>query len=156
MAMSLLAEGKRCLDCQKAASNPDVMLKCEKHYICDNCCDEREVRPEFTGKIRECQKCHPKVFQTEPPKVWVYADDSNLWIEGKKAYAKVHNLLTSEDSRARFDYGQLYEVGAEGREVGGTTLYGSEPPEADTVWAKAKKQGWKVDIKQKSYHTGKV
>ena len=155
MAMSLLAEGKRCLDCQKAASNPDVMLKCEKHYICDNCCDEREVRPEFTGKIRECQKCHPKVFQTEPPKVWVYADDSNLWIEGKKAYAKVHNLLTSEDSRARFDYGQLYEVGAEGREVGGTTLYGSEPPEADTVWAKAKKQGWKVDIKQKSYHTGK-
>ena len=156
MAMSLLAEGKRCLDCQKAASNPDVKLKCKKHYICDNCCDEREVRPEFTGKIRECQKCHPKVFQTEPPKVWVYADDSNLWIEGKKAYAKVHNLLTSEDSRARFDYGQLYEVGAEGREVGGTTLYGSEPPEADTVWAKAKKQGWKVDIKQKSYHTGKV
>ena len=156
MAMSLPAEEKRCLDCQKADSNPDVMLKCEKHYICYNCCDEREVRPEFTRKIRDCQTCHPKVSQTESSKVWIYADDSNLWIEGKKAYAKFHNLLTSEDPRARFDYGQLYEVVAGRKKVGGTTLYGSEPPEADTVWAKAKKQGWKVDIKQKSYHTGKV
>ena len=153
--MSLPAEGKRCLDCQKAASNPDVKLKCKKHYICDNCCDKREDSPEFTGKIRECQKCHPKVFQTQPPKVWIYVDDSNLWIEGKKAYAKAHNLLTSEDPRARFDIGQLNEVVAEGREVGGRMLYGSKPPPVDTVWAKMEEQGWNVKIENKSYHTGK-
>ena len=159
MATSLPAVGKpSCLDCQKADSNPDVMLKCKKHYICYNCCDEREVRPEFTRKIRECQKCHPEVFQTqptEPPKVWIYVDDSNLWIEGKKAYAEAHKLLTSEDPRARFDIGKLHEVVAEGREVGGRILYGSKPPPVDTVWARVEEQGWKVDIKQKSYHTGK-
>ena len=155
MAMSLPAKGKQCLDCQKVYSNPDVMLKCKKHFICYNCCDERAACPEFTRKICECQKCHPEVFQTQPPKVWIYVDDSNLWIQGKKAYAKAHNLLTSEDPRARFDIGQLNEVVAEGREVGGRMLYGSKPPPVDTVWAKMEEQGWKVDIKQKSYHTGK-
>ena len=156
MATSLPAVGKpSCLDCQKADSNPDVMLKCKKHYICYNCCDEREVHPEFTRKIRECQKCHPEVFQTQPPKVWIYVDDSNLWIQGKKAYAKAHNLLTSEDPRARFDIGQLNEVVAKGREVGGRMLYGSKPPPVDTVWAKMEELGWNVKIENKSYHTGK-
>ena len=155
MATYLPAEEKRCLGCQKADSNPDVMLKCQKHYICYNCCDERASCPEFARKICECQKCHPEVFQTQPPKVWIYVDDSNLWIEGKKAYAQAHKLLTSEDPRARFDIGQLNEVVAEGREVSGRMLYGSKPPPVDTVWAKMEEQGWNVDIKQKSYHTRK-
>ena len=156
MATSLPAKGKpSCLDCHKADSHLDVKLKCKKHFICYNCCDERAACPEFTRKICECQKCHPEVFQTQPPKVWIYVDDSNLWIEGKKAYAQAHKLLTSEDPRARFDIGKLNEVVAEGREVGDRTLYGSEPPPVDTVWAKMEEQGWKVDIKQKSYHTGK-
>ena len=152
MAMSADVEGKMCMDCPDQKGDGDIRLMCKKHFICHKCWGEREDSLKLCLK---CQKCHPEVFQTQPPKVWIYADDSNLWIEGKKAYATAHNLLTSEHPRACFDFGQLYEVVAEGREVGGTTLYGSEPPEADTVWAKAKKQGWKVDIKQKSYHTGK-
>ena len=80
---------------------------------------------------------------------------SNLWIEGKKAYAKAHNLLTSEDPRARFDIGELNEVVAKGREVGGRMLYGSKPPPVDTVWAKMEELGWNVKIENKSYHTGK-
>ena len=148
---------KKCIDCQKAATEETgaIRLKCKKHFICDNCCDNREVSPEFTRKIRECQKCHPEVFHAQPPKVWIYVDDSNLWISGKKAYAEAHKLLTSGDPRARFDIGYLNEVIAEGREVSSRTLYGSRPPPVDTVWAKIEEQGWKVDIKQKRYHTGK-
>ena len=157
MAMSSGIEGKLCMDCQKGAvqKTETIRLKCKKHFICESCCDARELLPEFTRKIRECQKCHPEVFQAEPPKVWIYVDDSNLWISGKKAYAEAHKLSTSEDPRARFDIGQLNEVVAEGREVGGRTLYGSKPPPVDTVWAKVEEQGWNVDIKKKSYHTGK-
>ena len=154
MAMPADVEGKMCMDCQKGMTDT-IRLKCKKHFICESCHDEREDRPEFTRKIRECQKCHPEVFQTQTPKVWIYVDDSNLWIEGKKAYAKAHNLLTSEDPRARFDIGQLNEVVAEGREVGGRMLYGSKPPPVDTVWAKMEEQGWNVKIENKSYHTGK-
>lgn len=156
------AEGKMCMDCQKGAANKleTIRLKCKKHFICESCCDKRELCSEFTGKIRECQKCHPEAFQTQPLKVWtckvwIYVDDSNLWISGKEAYAKAHKLLTSQDPRARFDIGQLHEVVAEGREVAGRTLYGSKPPPVDTVWAKIEEQGWNVDIKKKSYHTGK-
>ena len=154
MAMPADVEGKMCNDCQKGKTDI-IRLKCKKHFICESCCDEREASPEFTRKIRECQKCHPEAFQTQPPKVWIYVDDSNLWIQGKKAYAEAHNLLTSEDPRARFDIGQLNEVVAEGREVGGRTLYGSKPPPVDTVWAKMEEQGWNVKIEKKSYHTGK-
>ena len=155
MYMSTDDEGKLCVDCQKGAQKTGtIRLKCEKHFICENCWDTREEL-EFTRKIRECQKCHPEVFQAEPPKVWIYVDDSNLWIEGKKAYAEAHKLLTSEHPRAWFDIGQLNEVVAEGREVGGRKLYGSKPPDVDTVWTKIREQGWVVDIKQKSYHTGK-
>ena len=154
MAMPADVEGKMCMDCQKGKTDI-IRLKCKKHFICESCCDEREASPEFTRKIRECQKCHPEAFQTQPPKVWIYVDNSNLWIEGKKAYAKAHNLLTSEHPRARFEFGQLYEVVAEGREVGGGTIYGSEPPDADTIWAKMKEHGWDVKIEKKSYHTGK-
>ena len=156
MAMALVVEGKQCIDCQSKKGDIElVKLKCKKHFICESCWDNRETCSEFEGKHRECQTCHPEVFQPQSPKVWIYVDDSNLWIEGKKAYAEAHNLVTSEDPRARFDIGQLNEVVAAGREVGGRTLYGSKPPPVDTVWAKIEEQGWKVDIKKKSYHTGK-
>ena len=159
MAMSSDVDKMLCLDCQKDDKDT-IRLKCKKHVICENCWDNREANPELRGKHRECQICHPDILSTEvlqvqPPKVWIYVDDSNLWISGKKAYAEVHKLSTSEDPRARFDIGQLNEVVAEKREVGGRILYGSEPPEVDTVWTKVKQHGWEVDIKQKSYHTGK-
>ena len=155
MAKSLQVEGKQCMDCQKFWKSDTIKLKCKKHYICESCLDNRETCQEFEGKLRKCQACHSEVFRTQLPKVWIFVDNSNLWIEGKKAYAEAHNLMTSEDPRARFDIGQLNEVVAAGREVSCRRLYGSRPPPVDTVWAKIEEQGWEVDIKDKSYHTGK-
>ena len=156
MAKSLQVEGKKCMDCQKFwKPNGTVQLICKKHFICDSCWHSREICPEFERKHLECQTCHPEVFRSMSPKKWIYVDDSNLWIEGKKAYAKAQKLDTAEDPRARFDIGQLAKVVAGESEVGARTLYGSEPPSVDTVWAKMKELGWKVEIKQRSYHTGK-
>ena len=155
MAMPADVEGKMCMDCHDQKGDEDIRLMCKKHFICHKCWGKREDSLEFKGMRLKCQKCHPEVFQTQPPKVWIYVDDSNLWIEGKKAYAKAHKLLTSEDPRARFDFGQLYEVVAEGREVGGGTIYGSEPPPVDTVWAKMEEHRWKVNTKEKNPYTRK-
>ena len=153
------AERKLCMDCQKVVTeeNETIRLKCKKHFICESCCDTRDLLPAFTGKIRECQSCHPDVLQAQLPKLGIFVDDSNLWIEGKKAYAQNHGLSTVEDPQARFDFKELMKVttGRRQLEVGARKLYGSVPPPADTVWAKVEEQGWEVILKKKSYHTGK-
>ena len=150
------AEGKLCMDCQKVVTeiNETIRLKCNKHFICESCCDTRDLLPKFRRKIRECQSCHPDVFQAQ---LGIFVDDSNLWIEGKKAYANYHGLSTVEDPQARFDFKELMKVttGKGQFEVGARKLYGSVPPPADTVWAKVEEQGWELILKKKSHHTGK-
>ena len=64
-------------------------------------------------------------------------------------------MITVEDHRVRFDVGKLTEVIANGREIKGLNLYGSEPPQVDSVWQKIEQQGWKTNIKRRSHCTGK-
>ena len=127
-------------------------LNCQAHYICKDCLFER-CKSE-NGDLKNCSYCSTV---TSVNRISIYVDNSNLWIEGKKAYARVKGLSTPEDPRARFDIGKVGEVVAAGREnhVDGRTLYGSRPPEADTVWKKIEKHKWLVDISDKSFHTGK-
>lgn len=76
--------------------------------------------------------------------VWIFVNDSNIWIEAKKLQGKHKMFKTSEDHRVRMDMGKLSDVLAKGRPIQHGKLYGSEPPKIDTVWKRIREQGWDV------------
>ena len=80
-------------------------------------------------------------YDDERP-IWIYIDDSNIWITAKKLAAK--KMKTKEDHRIRIDVERLTDVVAKGRAVAQGFLYGSEPPPVDSVWKKIKERGWDV------------
>lgn len=89
--------------------------------------------------------------------VYIYIDNSNLWIEAKKHPIRKRSFMTNtkEDHRIRIEIGKLTEVVAAGRTVKEGFLYGSRPPPADTVWEKMRKQGFEVQVYDRSKVTGK-
>ena len=89
------------------------------------------------------------------PGVWVFVDDSNIWIAAKQLTSRVKHLKTSEDHRVRIDVGKLTTVVAAGRPVAQGFLYGSEPPPVDTVWEKIHSQHFEVNTYRKSQITRK-
>ena len=109
------------------------------------------------GELK-CPHCSKKLTlirpeSTEAAYVYIYVDDSNMWIEAKKLASKQLKLKTQEDPRVRFDIGKVTDVVARGREVARGTLYGCEPPQIDSVWKKIKESGWKVNTSQRSIIT---
>ena len=64
----------------------------------------------------------------------VFIDNSNLFIEGQRAYAKQQQFLVDNDIRFRINFGQLMNVLVGDRKVAHAALYGSEPPPVDDVW----------------------
>ena len=118
--------------------------------------------PEDGGNQDEIQctceatllRIKPKVSDQEKH-VFIYVDDSNMWIEAKKLAAKQGNFKCVEDPRLRMDMGKMAEFVAEGRETACHNLYGSEPPPVDTVWEKMKRRGWKVKLSKRSLLTNK-
>ena len=100
------------------------------------------------------QVLDPAPYDDERP-IWIYVDDSNIWISAKKLAATVKKLKTKEDHRVRIDVGRLADVVARTRPIAQGFLYGSEPPPVDTVWEKIKDRGWEVYRKKRSTVTGK-
>ena len=83
-----------------------------------------------------------------------YVDNSTLWIEGMHVNAVAKDI--APDIRAamehrivdygwRPDFGQLYNFAGGDRE-GIANLYGSRPPENDSLWAVAKAAGFTVTV----------
>lgn len=74
--------------------------------------------------------------------VHIFIDNSNIWIEGRKTYARKHSLETDTDPTWRFDVGRLKNVLAAKSHLVRDgldpeliyNLYGSTPPPVDTVW----------------------
>ena len=90
--------------------------------------------------------------------VWMFVDNSNIWIECKRAEAKVKfrkNPLFDEDPRLRLDMGRLAEQVRGNRPIIDAQLYGSEPPEIDTIWQLATKRGWEVNRFKRNLISGK-
>jgi hypothetical protein len=79
----------------------------------------------------------------------LFIDNSNLFIEGKKFYAKYLDLLVTQDPCFRIDIGKLCDVLLEGRTLNFGKLYGSEPPSLDTVWRKIREHGLNVSTYQR-------
>jgi uncharacterized LabA/DUF88 family protein len=78
------------------------------------------------------------------PTVYIYIDNSNIWIEGKKIAAR--NRGKDMGERYRIDFGKLLREVASGRTIYSARLYGSRPPPADSVWKAAATLGIRPTI----------
>ena len=123
------------------------------------CCQCFADKMFYDNKMR-CSSCSESLEPIKPPcedndHVFIYVDDSNMWIEAKKLAANKLNLKCVEDPRLRLDIGKVTDVVAYNRKVAWGILYGSEPPPIDSVWQKIRERGWKVITTQRSSFTGK-
>jgi hypothetical protein len=91
-----------------------------------------------------------------PPVLFVYVDNSNLWIEGQYLSARRKGLLT-EQGRGRgrrlvdhgwtYDFGRLYQLACPADAlIGRCKLWGSRPPQNDSLWERARDQGFEVEV----------
>jgi len=80
-------------------------------------------------------------------KAYVFVDNSNLWIEGKKVAGRHSKPAVPSNYRYRIEYGKLLEHVLDGRELAAVPkLYGSEPPPNDSVWKIIRAKGFDVKV----------
>lgn len=86
---------------------------------------------------------------------WIYVDNSNVFIEGKRVSAVKKGLAPNIwdafeyrilDNEYRMSFGKLYEfvAGTDRADTARAMLFGSRPPENDAIWDIAKRAGWEV------------
>ncbi|MEN4472854.1 NYN domain-containing protein [Mycolicibacterium cosmeticum] len=86
--------------------------------------------------------------------LYVYVDNSNLWIEGMRVSAVRNGFATDmDDALARhitdnnwhYDFGKLYQAICPSTEaIGRSSLFGSRPPANDSLWQLARDKGFEV------------
>jgi uncharacterized LabA/DUF88 family protein len=88
---------------------------------------------------------------------FVYVDNSNVFIEGKRVSAVRRGLAkdirdamnqNTIDNSYRLDFGNLYRftAGEEPTKIKRAVLFGSRPPENDSVWQLARIAGFEVIV----------
>lgn len=82
--------------------------------------------------------------------LYIFCDNSNIFLEGQWAAARAEGRR-GPHPEFRIDYGQLISVCAEGRDVRQANLYGSVPPQNDSLWRAIRGQGWKVKTLERNY-----
>lgn len=88
--------------------------------------------------------------------LFVYVDNSNVWIEGMRVSAvrtgKAPNLYAAMNDNTTdhdwgYDFGKLYgAVCPEGAQIGRSSLFGSRPPQNDELWDMARHGGFEVFV----------
>ncbi len=143
-----------CVDCgSKCEESKVTKLHCYRHIICNIKCFPNRYHGAITKEdMLKCSKCYDINLC---PGIYIFVDDSNIWIGAKALQSKLKRFKTVEDHRVRIDVGKLTDVLADKRPVSKGVLYGSEPPPVDTVWKKIKEQGWRVETDRKHKYTGK-
>lgn len=82
-----------------------------------------------------------------PEKVYIFVDNSNLWIEGKKVSGRRSKPSVPSNRFYRVDYGRLLQYVLDDRELAAVPkLYGSEPPPNDSVWNMIRSKGFDVKV----------
>lgn len=92
---------------------------------------------------------------------WIYVDNSNVFIEGKRvsAVAKglaldIYDALENRilDFEYRMSFGKLYTfvAGDNPAECARALLFGSRPPANDAIWNIAKKAGFEVHVEDRN------
>lgn len=92
--------------------------------------------------------------------LFVYIDNSNVWIEGQRASAVRKGMASSawdamnrdiKDHDWRYDFGRLYELACPpDAQIGRSILFGSRPPENDSLWGRARKEGFEVVVQDRN------
>ena len=133
------------------------MLNCAKHKLCQHHLLKNIAQFGATeDSAFKCPADECAVAAAPPPPIWIYVDNSNIWIGAKHLASKVKGFKSSQDHRVRISIGNLTDVVSKNRAVRKGTLYGSEPPQIDSVWEKIREHdGWGVKTKKKSFLTHK-
>lgn len=83
-----------------------------------------------------------------------YVDNSNVWIEGMHVSAVARDWVPDVwaaceqrvcDHDWKIDFGRLFEFAA-GADVGRAVLFGSRPPQNDSLWDIARRKGFEVIV----------
>ena len=91
---------------------------------------------------------------------FVYVDNSNVWIEGRRA-AAVENGFAFDIAEAiengifdrdwKYDFGKLLElVGGKKNGLKKAILFGSRPPQNDSLWEAARVGGFEVIVEDRN------
>lgn len=92
---------------------------------------------------------------------YVIVDNSNVWIEGKRVSAvqkgfidSIQNAMIYKilDNAFVYDFGKLLEfaAGNDPTEIREALLYGSTPPESDSIWQMARRAGFEVHLEKRN------
>lgn len=92
--------------------------------------------------------------------LFVYVDNSNIWIEGQRASAVQKGLAKDAweamdqgilDRGWTYDFGRLYELACPpDAQIGRSILLGSRPPKNDSLWQRARDEGFEVEVFDRS------
>ncbi|ESX88092.1 NYN domain-containing protein [Mesorhizobium sp. LNJC403B00] len=93
---------------------------------------------------------------------YVYVDNSNLYIEGRRVSAVKQGLAKDIkeamnsgvlDHGYQISFGKLHEFlfGQNNRQIKRAALFGSRPPPNDGIWKFAKKAGFDVHLEDRNY-----
>jgi NYN domain len=92
--------------------------------------------------------------------LFVYVDNSNVWIEGQRASAVAKGMARNAweaqekgilDLGWRYDFGRLYQLACPpDSAIGRSILFGSRPPPNDSLWRRAESEGFQVEVFDRS------
>ena len=93
---------------------------------------------------------------------WIYVDNSNVFIEGKRLSAvnkglalDIYDAMDNRiiDHEYRMSFGKLYQfvAGDDREDTARAMLFGSRPPQNDAIWELAKKAGFEVVTHDRNY-----
>ena len=94
---------------------------------------------------------------------YIYVDNSNLYIEGRRASAVSQHLAANIveamnkgilDHGYTISFGRLHEFlcGKDKRQIKRVALFGSRPPPNDGIWQFAKKAGFELHLEDRNYN----
>jgi uncharacterized LabA/DUF88 family protein len=94
---------------------------------------------------------------------YIYVDNSNLYIEGRRVSAVAQGLATDIvqamndgilDQGYTISFGKLHEFlcGQDKRQIKRAALFGSRPPPNDGIWVYAKRAGFELHLEDRNYN----
>lgn len=93
--------------------------------------------------------------------LYVYVDNSNLWIEGMRISAVKKGIASDpQDAMKRnildqgwtYDFGKLYKaICPPDARIGRSSLFGSRPPANDSLWDLARVEGFEVTVFDRNF-----
>lgn len=90
---------------------------------------------------------------------FIYVDNSNLFIEAKRVSAvnkglasNIYDAMNNKilDNSYRYDFGKLYNILVGSDETKKVYLFGSRPPQNDSIWAIARDTGFDTIIEDRN------